>query len=214
MGSDMTNLILPMIVAAAAFATTGVSAATCAGPTNISVEINVQEAPITIVRDIPLENLRAVSARLPQQPTHLVLGFYAGTIGYVLRDIEMSSDGPACLGFWLKADLVAVDRRIAIASYLVASPCRARAALDHYRHHAAAASVALHRFASELPANLRLEIEQYIQLQKLTSGAARQYADALLDAAVGDLSASLHQAQKKVDTEVAIQRLSASCDGI
>ena len=211
----MTNLILPMVVvAAAAFATTRASAAPCAGPTNISVEINVQEAPITIVQDIPLENLRAVSARLPQQPAHPVLGFYAGTIGYALRGIEASSGGSACPAFRLKADLVAVDRRIAIASDLVASPCRSRAALDHYRHHAAAASVALHRFASELPAKLTPKIEQYIGLQQRTSDESRQYADTILDAAVGDLSTSLPQVQKNVDTKDEIQRLSDSCDGI
>ena len=210
----MINPMTAMIVAAATLITTGASAGPCAGQPSISVEVNVQEAPITIVQDIPLESMRAVSAQLPQQPAHPVLGFYAGTIGYVLRAYEISSDSSACPGFSLKADLVAVDRRIAVASDLVGSHCRFKAALDHYQHHAAAASLALHRFASELPAKLSPEIEEYIQARQLTSGEARHYADTLLDTAVGNLSASLPQVQKNVDTKDEIQRLSAPCDGI
>lgn len=210
----MINPMTVMIVAAATFITTGASAGPCAGQPSISIEVNVQEAPITIVKNISLESMRAVSAQLPQQPAHPVLGFYAGAIGYVLRAFEISSDSSVCPGFSLKADLVAVDRRIAVASDLVDSPCRLKAALDHYRNHAAAASLALNRFASELPAKLSPEIEKYIQARQLTSGEARRYVDTLLDAAVGNLSASLPQVQKNVDTKDEIQRLSASCDGI
>lgn len=208
-------IITPLIIVVAATITaTGTGAASCKKSPEISVELNVQEAAINIVQDISLESLRTASARFSQHPAHAVLGFYAGTIGYVLNVFEISPGETGCLGFRLKADLMAVDRRIAIASDLVSSPCRLRAALDHYRHHAAAASLALHRFAAELPAKLSLEIEQYIQARQPTPNEARQNVDALLDAAVGNLTASLPQVQKSVDTADEIQSLSTSCDGI
>ncbi len=214
----MKNPMMLMIVGAAAFAATEAFATPCARRPNISVEVNVQEAPIAITQNIALEDLRAVSARLRQLPAHPVLGFYAGTLGYTLSGIEaadaQSGSAPACPDFRLKADLVAVDRRIAIASDLVGSPCRLRAALDHYRHHAGAASLALHRFAAGLQTKLELEIEQHIQSQQGAPDELRQYVNSLLDAALGSFSASLPQLQRNVDTRDEVQRLSAPCDGI
>ena len=213
----MTNpMKAAMIVAAGVFVSSGAIAAPCDTLSNTSVEVDLQEAPIDMIRDITLADLRAMSAQLRRQPAHPVLGFYAGTVGYAVRSIGVqdapSANGPACPGLRLEADLIAVDRRIAIANDLAGSPCRLKAAVEHYRHHAAAASLALHRFASELPARLGPEIEQHIRSQPGTPQQLRQYIDTLLTGAVDSFTASLAQVQQEVDTESEIRRLSAPCD--
>ena len=70
-----------VILMAGVFVTSGAIAAPCSTPLNTSVEVNVQEAPIIIARDITLADLRAISARLQRPPPHAVLGFYVGTVG-------------------------------------------------------------------------------------------------------------------------------------
>jgi hypothetical protein len=201
------------IVMAGVFVAFGALAAPCAALPNTSVEVDVREAPITMIRDITLSDVRVMSARLPRQPAHTVLGFYAGTVGYAIRSIEVL-DAQSCPNFQLDADLVVVNRRIAVANDLAGSPCRLRAAMEHYRHHAAAASLALHRFASNLPATLGPEIEQHIRSQPGTPEELRQYIDSLLDGAVDRFTTSLTQVQEGVDTESEIRRLSAPCDEI
>jgi len=212
----MTHPMMLIIVAVASCVSTGTFAAPCARPPNVALEVNVQEAPVAITQDITFDDLKAVSARLGQQPAHPVLGFYAGTLGYTLSGIEPadaeSGSVFGCPNFRLEAKFVAVDRRIVIVRELVGSPCRLRAALDHYRRHADASSVALHRFASGLQAKLGQEIERRIVLAKGTPDELRHYVDTRLDAALGGFSASLPELQRKVDTKEEVQRLSASCD--
>lgn len=197
------------------FVASTVNAAPCNRLLDISVEVKVRETPITMIGDITLADLRAMSAQLQRPARHAVLGFYAGTVGYAVRSIEVldaqSSNGPACPAFRLEADLVAVDRRIAIAQDLAGSPCRLRAAVEHYRRHAAAASLALHRFASELPAQLVPEIQQYMRSHPGPSQELRQHVDMLLKNAVDRFTASVAQVQQEVDTESEIHRLSAPC---
>ena len=84
--------------------------------------------------------------------------------------------------------------------------------MEHYRHHAAAASLALHRFASDLSARLGPEIEQHMRSQPGTPQQLRQYVDTLLDGAVNRFTASLAEVQQQVDTESEIRRLSAPCE--
>lgn len=205
-----------LLLAGVFLASNNVVAAPCKKLPGTSVEVDVQEAPITMIGNMTLAGLGAMSARAPQLPGHAVLGFYAGTIGYAVRSIEVqdarSFKDPACLTFQLEADLVAVDRRIAIAKDLASSPCRLKAAVEHYRRHAAAASLALHRFASELPAQLGPEIQQHMRAQPGTPQELRRYVDTLLDGAVDRFTASLAQVQEDVDTESEIRRLSAPCD--
>jgi len=205
-----------MIVAAGIFVACGAIAAPCGTLPNTSVEVVVQEAPISMIQDITLEDLRVISAQVRWPPAHPVLGFYASTVGYAARSIEIHdtrlANGPGCLGFQLEADLVAVDRRIAIAKDLPGPPCRLRATVEHYRHHAAAASLALHRFASGLPAKIAPKFEQHLRSQPGTPKELRQYVDGLLDAAVERFMRSLVQVQDEVDTANEIRRLSAPCD--
>ena len=183
---------------------------------NTSVEVGVQEAPIVMSRDFTLADLKAMSAQLRTSPAHPVLGFYAGTVGYALQSIEVldaqSATRPACPGFRLAANIVVTDRRIEIANDLAGPPCQLKAAVEHYQHHAAAASTALHRFASELPAKLGPEIEQRIRLQPGTPQQLRNYIDALLSDAIDSFVASLSQVQQDVDTESETRQLSTPCD--
>ena len=205
-----------VIVVGGVFVASGANAAPCSTLPSTAVEVDVQEARIVMIRDIASADLRAMSARVGRPSVHPVLGFYAGTVGYSVRSIEVqdaqSANGPACSGFRLEAALVAVDRRIAIAKDLAGSPCRLRAAVEHYTRHAAAASLALHRFATELPATLGPEIEQHIRSQPGTSEELRKFVDSLLDGAVDRFTASLAQVQQEVDTESEIRRLSAPCN--
>ena len=212
----MVNLIKSVIVVAGLFFVSGAIADPCERQPNTSVEVAVQEAPLVIMQDITLADLSAMATRLKRQPAHPVLGFYAGTVGYKFDSLTVgsapSANDPACLTFQLKAELVVVDRRVAVASDLASSPCRLRAALEHYRHHAAAASLALHRFAAELQVKLEAEIERHTQLQPSTPEALRRYIDGLLDDGVGNFHSSLSIVQKDVDTESEIHDLSAPCD--
>lgn len=212
----MTNPVRAgMIAMAGVLLATRAIAAPC-GTLEVSIEVDVQEAPIAMVRDVTLADLRAMSARLQRVPAHAVLGFYAGAVGYAVRSLEIggagSTEGTACPGFRLEADLVAVDRRIDIAKDLTRSPCRLRGAVEHYRHHANAASLALHRFAVGLPSKLGPEIREHIRSQPGTSQELRLYVDTLLDAAVDSFTNSLAEVHEKVDAGNEIQRLSAPCD--
>jgi len=87
-----------------------------------------------------------------------------------------------------------------------------RAVVEHYRHHAAAASLALHSFASKLPAELEAEIEQYILSRPVRPEELRQFVDVLLDGAVERFTTSLAEIQKEVDTKSEILRFFTPCD--
>ena len=108
--------------------------------------------------------------------------------------------------------MVVVDRRIAVASDLAGLPCPQRAALDHYRRHAAAASLALRGFAADLQVRLGAEIAGWLRSRSRTSAELRELTDRLFDAALGTFNASLPQVQRTVETKDEIERLSAPCD--
>jgi hypothetical protein len=205
-----------MLLTVAMFVAPQAIAGTCDTSSTASVEVDVQEAPITLVHDLKLADLRALSARIGRPPAHAVLGYYAGTVGYTVRSIELQNtrapDGQMCIGLRFDAALIAVDRRIAVANDLEGSPCRVRAVIDHYRHHAAAASLALQSFASKLPAELEAEIKQHIRSRPGAPEELRQFIDGLLDGAVERFTTSLAEVQQGVDTESEIRRLSTPCD--
>ncbi len=141
-----------LVIVAGLIAASETVAAPCASRSLAIVEVDVQEAPVVMHGEFRLTELRAMSAQLRRPPIHPVLGFYAGTVGYTLRsvdvrDVPSETTGQAYPHIIIQAGLIAVDRRIAIAGDLSASPCRLRAAVEHYHHHAMAASLALHRFA-------------------------------------------------------------------
>jgi len=205
-------------------AISGARAAACdRGPT-IAIEVGVGEAPVILHEDISLSELQEMSAQLRRPPAHPVLGFYAGTIGYALRHIDFLTEATPtvnarpCPQLDIRAELVAVDRRIVVASDLSAVPCRLRAAIKHYRHHAAAASLALHQLAAGLPSRLGSEIDWYLRSHPGSSPAdqldLRQYVDGLLDQAVKTFSASLADIQDSVDSVDEIRSLSAPCGDI
>jgi hypothetical protein len=209
------------ILTAIVMAVSGARAATCDRDPAVAVEVGVREAPIILHDDLSLSDLREMSARLRRPPAHPVLGFYAGTIGYALLRMDLLSeasptlDARPCPLLGVRAELVAVDRRIVVASDLSAAPCRRRAAIEHYQHHAAAASLALHQLASGLPGRLESEIDRYVRRHPALSQADRldlhQYVDGLLERAVKTLSASMADIQASVDSVDEIRSLSAPC---
>lgn len=202
-------------------AVSGAQAATCGRRPGVAVQVDVHEAPIIIHDNFSLSDLQGMAAQTRRPPAHPVLGFYTGTIGYTLQRTDVLSeasptlDARPCLQLDVQAGLVAVDRRIAVARDLSAVPCRHQAATEHYRHHAAAASLALHRFAAELPRKLEAEMEQYVLshpgLSQAQQPDVRQHVESLLDRAVKTLSASLVEIQASVDTPSEIRSLSISC---
>ena len=212
----MINSMKSMIVVGGLFVVSGAIADPCENQEKTAVEVTVLEAPIVFMQDITRADLEAMSARLKRQPAHQVLGFYAGIVGYKVDSLNVnglqSANGPACLMVQLKAELVVVDRRIAVASDLNGSPCQLRAALEHYQHHAATASLALHRFAADLQGELRSEIDVRTRYQAGTAAEFRQYIDKFLDDEVDTFSDSLLQVQKDTDTESEIRGLAASCN--
>ena len=196
-------------------------AAACDRGAAITVEVGVGEAPLILHEDISRSELQEMSAQLRRPPVHPVLGFYAGTIGYALRRMDVLAEAPptmdarSCPQLDVQAELVAIDRRIVVASDLSAVPCRLRAAIEHYRHHAAAASLALHQFASGLPSKLKSELDRYVRSHPGSFPAdqfnLRQYVDGLLEHAVKTFSASLADIQANVDSPDEIRALSVPC---
>lgn len=190
-------------------------------PVPTAFKIDVREAPIVMHGELGLAELKAMSAQLRRSPPHEVLGFYVGTVGYALEAIEVvtwpsaGSADPACPRLEIQAELVVVDRRIAVASDLSTTPCRLRAAVEHYRRHAAAASRALHQFATELPRVLGPEVDRYLRSRpgapQPDDADVRRYVGGLLDHAVEVFSASLGKVQADVDTPDEVRKLSAPC---
>lgn len=202
-------------------AVSGARAAACDRGPAITVEVGVSEVPVILHEDISLAELQEMSAQLRRPPIHPVLGFYAGTIGYALRRMDVlteatpTMDARSCPQLDVRAELVAVDRRIVVASDLSDVPCRLRAAIEHYQHHAVAASLALHQFASGLPSKLEAELDRYVRSHPSSFPAdrlnLRQYVDGLLEHAVKTFSASLADIQANVDSPDEIRTLSALC---
>ena len=199
----------------------GAQAATCSRRPAIAVQVDVHEAPIIAHDNLSLSELQRMAAQAKRPPAHPVLGFYTGTIGYtlqradVLNEASPTLDAEPCPRLDIQAGLVAIDRRIAVARDLSAAPCRLRAATEHYRRHAAAASLALHRFAAELPRTLESEMERYVLshpgLSQAQQPDVRQHVESLLDRAVKMLSASLAEIQAGVDTPSEVRSLSTAC---
>lgn len=202
-------------------AVSGAQAATCGRRPAITVQVDVHEVPIITHDNFSLSELQRMAAHTRRPPAHPVLGFYTGTIGYTLQRTDVVNeasptlDAGPCPRLDVQAGLVAVDRRIAVARDLSAVPCRLRAATEHYRRHAAAASLALHRFAAELPRKLESEMGQYVLshpgLSQAQQPDVRHYVESLLDHAIKTLSVSLIEIQASVDTPSEIRRLSTSC---
>lgn len=189
-------------------------AAPCKPSADTIVELRVREEPVEAFRPITLAELQALSANV-KRPPHAVLGFYAGSVGYAVqsmsREITRPEDGERCPGYRLEAALVSVDRRIAVGSDLATSPCMLRAATEHYRLHAEAASVALRRFAAGLQARLGPAIDTHIRSRPVDPRELRAYVDSLMDKAVASFTTSIPGVQREVDTEAEIRRLSAQC---
>lgn len=192
----------------------------CGGSSPVSLEVAVSQAPLSVRTDFTLADLSRMAVQLSRRPPHPVLGFYSGTVGYALPRIEVDAvplgrDSQPCPRVKVWTELVVTDRRIEIGSDLLGDPCRFRAALAHYRHHADAASLALERFAAALPAKLAPEIERYVACHPVRPGpddaALLDYVGRLLDQAVGAFSASLTAVQADMDTPQEAHALTASC---
>lgn len=206
-----------IVVLAAAMPVSAAAAGKCGGST--SVEVAVHQAPLSVRTDFSFADLSGISAQLSQKPPHPVLGFYKGSVGYVLHSVDVDAapqrDGERCPRVRVQAGLVATDRQIEIGKELQRYPCRFHAVLAHYRHHAAAAALALESFALSLPPKLQSEIDVYVAGHPVRSGASiaalRSYIGELLDRAVGIFSRSLTSIQAGVDTPQEVRALVTSC---
>ncbi len=199
----------------------GASAATCERLPSAAFKVSVREAPVIVREDFSLSELNEMSAQLRRPPAHPVYGFYAATVGYALPRMKIPGERPAtgnrvCPQFSIAAELVAVDRRIEVAKDLSIVPCRLQAAIVHYQHHATAASLALHRFALELPRTLAPNIYRYMQdhpkSSQVSKVALKKYVENRLSHAVKAFSASLVEVQAEVDSSSEITTLLVPCD--
>lgn len=213
------QVVLPML--AAVVAASAANAAACDRLTQAAVEVTVHEAPLSINEALSLAELRAMAAQSSQPFIHPVLGFYSGSVGYVLQRMDVRA-GPSqadgkrpCPRVETQAELVAIDRRVVIARDLSGVPCRFQAAVAHYGRHAAVASLALHQFAAELPRALGAEIDRYVRSRPAWSQAQeadlRRYVGDLLDHAVETFTASLVNVQAGVDSPGEIRGLTVPC---
>ena len=87
--------------------------------------------------------------------------------------------------------------------------------MKHYLRHAEAASLALQRFAAELPGALGPEIDRYVRSRprppQADDGDLRRYVDILLGQSVETFTASLANVQAAVDSPEEIHRLTVPC---
>ena len=87
--------------------------------------------------------------------------------------------------------------------------------MEHYRRHAEAASLALQRFAAELPGALGPEVDRYVRSRprppQADDGDLRRYVDILLGQSVETFTASLANVQAAVDSPEEIHRLTVPC---
>lgn len=168
------------------------------------------------MHDVTLDQLRSASERLGQTPTHPVLGFYAGTIGYAIPTTRLPlgalNGGSQCSDARVEVDLLVVDRRIAIASELTEEPCLYKAALDHYRRHAEAASAALRQFALTVQGKFQSDFGADGASTKDDFDALRRGVAGEVDAALQEFDVSLRRLQRALDADRDAQRLSAPCE--
>jgi hypothetical protein len=200
----------------------GSAARAACGPLAVAaIDVAVREVPLVTQQDLSLADLQAMAAQLGRAAAHPVLGLYIGTVGYAVRDVDVSAKAPAsqgkasCPQVRIRADLVVVDRRIVVASDLSSTPCLFAAALDHYQRHAAAAHVALQEFASALPGALGPGIDAYVRNRIVREGDdpdLRAYLDRLLDRSVATFMASLAEVQAGVDSPDQVRRLTTPCE--
>lgn len=209
-----------MIAAMMASVAARVHAAPCRSSPSAVVDIDVRETPIVMQSDLSLADLRAMSANLAHPPAHEALGFYTGTVGYTITHIgrvpgPKTTGSTSCPRFEVKAALVAVERRIAVGTDLSNTPCRLRAAVEHYGHHAEAASQALHQAAEALSKTLETEIDRAFQSNpgppRAEDPVSVPGVRKALDQAVETLTASLAAVQAAVDTPSEIRKLSTAC---
>lgn len=189
-------------------------AASCGQFASTTVQIAVSEAPISMVRKFSLADLDAMSAPPRHTPAPPVLGFYIGTVGFKLHRVtvlpgQMNKGGAlACPRLDVEAELVAVEKTIAVANDLSSVPCRLRAATNHYKRHAAA----------ELPRRLGPRIDQYLRQRTGRLPTEKEklydYVHSLLDEAVAAFTASLTVVQAAVDTLGEIYSLIVPCKDI
>ncbi len=214
-------LAITLIVVVIGLASTTAYAASCVPSIGTLVQVGVTEAPIAIVERFSLADLDAMSAQAGQARNHPALGFYIGSVGFVLRRATMLSErmtregALACPRLEVEAELVAVERAIAIASDLKNTECLRRAALEHYNRHAGAASAALHQLAAGLQNRLGPRIDQYL-MGRSSSVPARgerlhAYIESLMDEAVAAFTSSLREVQSAVDTPAEVRMFVASC---
>lgn len=212
-----------VLIGALAAAAPGVTAeaAGCGSRGPASVEVAVREAPLSVRTDFSLAELGGMSVQLSREVRHPVLGLYSMSVGYMLRRVAVDAlppsrtGGPPCLHVVVQAELVATDQRIEVGRDLLGDPCRLRAAIAHYGHHAAAASRALERFAAQLPHGLEPQMDRYVAGHSVRPGAEdaalRSYVGDLLDQAVGTFIASLLDVQSDVDTAEEARILAMPC---
>ncbi len=184
-----------------------------------AVLVGVVETPIVMHNELRLADLRAMSAQLGRPTAHPVLGFYAGDVGYSLLSVEIAGtdgDGGACPHLAVRARLVALNRRVAVASDLSTTPCRHQAAVDHYQKHATAASSALHRLVSELPRGLTADLDSYLHNRPFPREAndpgLRAFLSSRLDHAVETFTVTLGRVHDDVDSSDEVRALFAPCN--
>lgn len=217
---------VPVILLSAA-ATAGVlawpapagAAEGCAGhpPPSAVGRVSVLEAPLSVRSDFNLADLGAMASRLSQAPPHPALGFCQGVVGYRLRVTASDTAGPpsSCPRVEVRAQLVALERRIEVGSELRDSPCELRAALAHYRRHAAAASLALRAYAADLDGRLREEVARDLRGHPPRSAADLAALEgrlgAFLDASLAAFNQSLPAVQAGVDASREAHALGTGC---
>lgn len=220
----MRRFFVALLLLVGVLASAPAGAFSCEGLAPTVFVVSIREQPIIMQQNLSLATLNALSARAQHRSAHAALGFYAGTVGFAPLRMTVLPGQPvaahrrvACPHLEVRSELVAVERRIAIASDLLRMPCLHRAATAHYQRHAEAASRALRRFAAGLPAALGPEVDRFIRSShvplRTPDDGLHAFIIDLLTRSMATFSESLPAVQDDVDSPAEVRSL-APCDDV
>jgi len=182
----------------------------------LAINVSVQSPPLAIRMDFATAELKTMAQRVAGPPRHEALGFYKDSVSYRFMVRIRAGGVRSCLALSVDAQLVVVDRVSEIGRDLQSDPCLLRAAVGHYKRHAAASAAALSNVAATLPEALRTEVILEVSARSGNNDEIKGYVEgrvkAVLDNALVSLSRHAAILQDRVDTPLEVKAFDRSCD--
>lgn len=177
------------------------------GRPELTVRIEASAGPLALKEDYSAQELRNLAGDMAQAPPHPILGFYIASTGYQLTVGPRS--GRPCDGFEVAVRLVSTGRMIEIASDLQRTPCKLKAALDHYHRHEAAQIKALAEATGKLQSTLQVYLDGHgetdqIKIKSSVSGFMTRW--------LNQYESGVRALRNAVDTPGEVSALMHACE--